>query len=159
MKKKVCITELLCYTAVINTTLWMNYTSTKHMRWAGSVKHILSFEESCNLESSNLTSLTPSSAAPKLKTAFPLYWRRKWQPTLVFLPGESHGQRSLESYSPRGCKESDTTEWLHFTFHCIGSHSFKVLVAIWLVKFGPHANPETRMGSTSSNHIAWKDEW
>ena len=27
-------------------------------------------------------------------------WRRKWQPTLVFLPGESHGQRSLEGYSP-----------------------------------------------------------
>ena len=42
-------------------------------------------------------------------------WRRKWQPTPVFLPGESHGQRSLVGYSPRGCKESDTTEWLHFT--------------------------------------------
>ena len=27
-------------------------------------------------------------------------WRRKWQPTLVFLPGESHGQRSLAGYSP-----------------------------------------------------------
>ena len=27
-------------------------------------------------------------------------WRRKWQPTPVFLPGESHGQRSLEGYSP-----------------------------------------------------------
>ena len=31
-------------------------------------------------------------------------WRRKWQPTPVFLPGQSHGQRSLEGYSPRGCK-------------------------------------------------------
>ena len=30
--------------------------------------------------------------------------------SLVFLPGESHGQRSLAGYSPRGCKESDTTE-------------------------------------------------
>ena len=37
-------------------------------------------------------------------------WRRKWQPTLVFLPGEPHGQRSLEGHSPWGCKESDTTE-------------------------------------------------
>ena len=27
-------------------------------------------------------------------------WRRAWQPTLVFLPGESHGQRSLAGYSP-----------------------------------------------------------
>ena len=30
--------------------------------------------------------------------------------TPVFLPGESHGQRSLAGYSPWGCKESDTTE-------------------------------------------------
>ena len=39
-------------------------------------------------------------------------WRRAWQPTPVFLPGESHGQRSPAGYSPQGCKESDTTEWL-----------------------------------------------
>ena len=31
-------------------------------------------------------------------------WRRKWQPTPVFLPGECHGQRSLAGYSPQGCK-------------------------------------------------------
>ena len=37
-------------------------------------------------------------------------WRRKWQSTPVFLPGESHGQRSLAGYSPWGRKESDTTE-------------------------------------------------
>ena len=37
-------------------------------------------------------------------------WRRKWQPTPVFLPGESHRQRSLAGYSPWSCKESDTTE-------------------------------------------------
>ena len=37
-------------------------------------------------------------------------WRRKWQPTPVSLPGESHGQRSLMGYSPQGHKESDTTE-------------------------------------------------
>ena len=39
-------------------------------------------------------------------------WRRKWQPTLVFLSGKSHGQRSLAGYSPRGCKESDRTKQL-----------------------------------------------
>ena len=39
-------------------------------------------------------------------------WRRKWQPTPVFLPGEFHGQRSLVDYSPRGHKELDTTERL-----------------------------------------------
>ena len=37
-------------------------------------------------------------------------WRRKWQPTPVFLYVESHGQRSLVGYSPRGHKESDTSE-------------------------------------------------
>ena len=36
--------------------------------------------------------------------------RRKWQPTPVFLPGESRGQRTLVGYNPRGHKESDTTE-------------------------------------------------
>ena len=41
-------------------------------------------------------------------------WRRKWQPTPVFLPGESHGRRSLVGYSPRGRKELDMTERLHF---------------------------------------------
>ena len=39
-------------------------------------------------------------------------WRRAWQPTPIFLPGESHGQRSLEGYRPWGCKELDTAEWL-----------------------------------------------
>ena len=37
-------------------------------------------------------------------------WRRKWQPTPVFFPGESYGQRSLVGYSPQCCQESDTTE-------------------------------------------------
>ena len=39
-------------------------------------------------------------------------WRRAWQPIPVFLPGESHGQRSLAGYSPRGCRELNTTEQL-----------------------------------------------
>ena len=37
-------------------------------------------------------------------------WSRKWQTSPVFLPGESHGQRGLEGYSPWGHKESDITE-------------------------------------------------
>jgi len=36
-------------------------------------------------------------------------WRREWQPTPVFLPGEFHGQR-LAGYSPWSLKESDTTK-------------------------------------------------
>ena len=41
--------------------------------------------------------------------------KRKWQPTPVFLPGESHGQTSLAGYSPWGHKESDTTEQIMHT--------------------------------------------
>ena len=41
-----------------------------------------------------------------------LWRKRKWQPTPIFLPGKSHGQRSLVGCTPRGCKESDTTERL-----------------------------------------------
>jgi len=36
-------------------------------------------------------------------------WKKKWEPTPVFLPGELHGQRSLEGYSSWGHKELDTT--------------------------------------------------
>ena len=62
-------------------------------------------------------------------------WRRAWQPTPVFLPGESHGQRSLAGYSPRGRKELDMTErlspaythqtcsyWLHLNSSITKSH-------------------------------------
>ena len=40
--------------------------------------------------------------------------RKKWQPTLIFLPGKPHQQRTLVGYSPWGCKESDTTEQLTY---------------------------------------------
>ena len=51
-----------------------------------------------------------------------MHWRGKWHPTPVFLPGESHGRRSLVGCSPWGGEESDTTERLHFHFSlsCIG---------------------------------------
>ena len=46
-------------------------------------------------------------------------WRRKWQPTLVLLPGESHGQRSLVGYSPWCRKESNMTEQLTLSYVCV----------------------------------------
>ena len=49
-------------------------------------------------------------AAMKLKDAYSLEVRREWQPTPVFLPGKSHGQRSLVGYSRFGHKELDMTE-------------------------------------------------
>ena len=43
----------------------------------------------------------------------------KWQPTPVFLPGESHGHGNLEVYSPWGCKESGATERLSTLYHLL----------------------------------------
>ena len=50
-------------------------------------------------------------------------WRSKWQPTPVFLPVESHGQRSLVGYRPQDLKKSDMTERLMF--------SYQVLARMW----------------------------
>ena len=56
----------------------------------------------------------PASAGRCMRSRFHFWveipWRRAWQPTPVFLSGESHGQRSLEGYGPKGGKELDTTE-------------------------------------------------
>ena len=76
-------------------------------------------------------------------------WRRKWQPTPVFLSGKSHAQRTLVAYSPKGCKESsDMTERLSthtytdtnthplphmFTFFCFYFPPFFLLM--WTFKF------------------------
>ena len=48
-----------------------------------------------------------------------ILWSRKWQPAPVFLPGKSHGQRSLVGYSPWGQRESDMIERpsTHRTLH------------------------------------------
>ena len=62
--------------------------------------------------------ICPQCGRPRLDSwARKIPWRRKWQPTPVFLPGEFHGQRSLVGYSPWSCKELDMTErlTLHFT--------------------------------------------
>ena len=45
-------------------------------------------------------------------------WRRKWQFTPVFLPGEFQGWRSLAGHSPWGCKELDTIEPLKLSLSC-----------------------------------------
>ena len=82
-----------------------------------------------------------------------MHWRRKWQPTPVFLPGESHGWRSLVGYSPWGRTELDTTEatwqqeevelvflqpWISFNglFHILRlgiiSGQFAILLTLWV---------------------------
>ena len=60
-------------------------------------------------------------------------WRRKWEPTPVFLPGGFHWKRSLVGYSPWGLTESDMTEWLSiFTMSlCLG---LSISCARWVRK-------------------------
>ena len=54
-------------------------------------------------------------------------WRKAWQPTPVFLPGESHGQRSLAGYSPQCHKELDTTEVTeHKHARCEHTHTHRM---------------------------------
>ena len=58
-------------------------------------------------------------------------WRREWQPTLVFLAGEFHGQKSLAGYSSLGRKESDMAEQLihtHIPLPCISKNKPSILV-------------------------------
>ena len=72
--------------------------------------------------------------------------RRKWQPTPVFLSGESHGQRNLAGYSPWGRKELDTTERLTHTqvdrsFSSKEEASFNFMASLTICsEFGAHDN-------------------
>ena len=66
-------------------------------------------EEPCRLQSMGSLRVRYDWATSLSLSTF-MHWRRKWQPTPVFLPGESQGQRSLVGCSPWGCTESDTTE-------------------------------------------------
>ena len=61
-------------------------------------------------------------------------WRRKWQPTLVFLPGKSHRQRSLAGYSPWGSKElwlDLVAGWPHTCTMLISYISFHLTWSTW----------------------------
>ena len=76
-------------------------------------------------------------------------WRRKWQPTPVFLPGESHGQRSLAGYRPWGRKESHNWATEHACMHTHESRGIQLqemethgnwLSDHWLSKCYPWTN-------------------
>ena len=54
-------------------------------------------------------------------------WRMKWEPTPGFLPGNSHGQRSLTGYSSWGCKQPDMTWWLNNNHGCAQQPAYSAL--------------------------------
>ena len=99
------------------------------------------------------------------------WWRRKWQPTPVLVPGKSHGWRSLVGYSPWGLKESDRTERLHFHFSlsCIGEGNGNPLQcsclenprdggAWWAAVYGV-AQSRTRLKRLSSSSSSSRTSW
>ena len=58
------------------------------------------------------TTLLSALISVKLFWVGEISWKGEWESTLIFLPGESHGPRSLVGYGPRSHKELDTTEQL-----------------------------------------------
>ena len=93
----------------------------------------------------------------------------KLQPTPVFLPGKSHGQRSLVGYSPWGRKESDTTEQLNnkkHVFRCLRIARTKQRNSMQVIQVAPHskccwgfqhqASPCPQEGFSPSSFIAAK---
>ena len=94
-------------------------------------------------------------------------WRRAQQPTLVFLPEEFHGQRSLADYSPRGDKESETTELLstaHTSYTCDASlvaqmiKNLPLMQEIWVQSLGQEHSLQKGM-ATHSSILAWRIPW
>ena len=88
---------------------YLTYMQNTSCETLGCMKHKL---ESRLPEEISITSdmqMIPSLWEKTRGTKEPL-WRRKWHPTLVLLPGKSHGRRSLEGCSPWGHKELDMTE-------------------------------------------------
>ena len=79
-------------------------------------------------------------------------WRRAWQPTPVFLPGEFHGQGSLVGNSPWDRTESDTTEWLTHR------HTHTLYVGASLVA-QPVKNPKRCEFDLWVGEIPWRRKW
>ena len=60
--------------------------------------------------------------------------RRAWPPTPVFLPGESHGQRSLGGHGPQRHKELDTTEASWHTYACHSAFLIEIITGLTFVR-------------------------
>ena len=83
---------------LLDTSAWDSYV----LSLIGFPRGSEGEESACNAGDTGDSGSIPGSGK--------ISWSKEWQPTSVFLPGKFHGQRSLEGYSPKGCKESDTAE-------------------------------------------------
>ena len=91
--------------------LFQNFLQKQRPSKCGEIAQIFAITQGASLGAQLVKSLSSTQETWIGK----IPWRRKWQHTPVFFPGELHGQRSLVGYSPRGCKELDTTEQLTHT--------------------------------------------
>ena len=76
----------------------------------------------------------PPASAEDIRDTGLIPWKRAWQPTPVFLSGESHGQRTLAGYSPWGRRELDVTEVTYLArTRTVGllETKFFILVVMW----------------------------
>ena len=100
-----------------------------------------------------------NTAQPLKRMNNATFWRREWQPTLVFLPGESYGQKNLVGYSPWGSQDSDTTDCFHphgatrdYPTKCSNSESQRQtpydITYMWNRKYG--INEHTHQKETDS---------
>ena len=93
-------------------------------------------------------------------------WRRKWQPTPVFLPGKSHEQKSLAGFSPQGHKRIGydlATNQQHFfkkrmskqtCWHVLNQHTMTVTKFLVILHFA-HSVPSLHLLSFWSSHALW----
>ena len=108
---RICVETHPSSFLVVNSFQCLAYSSEKAMAPHSSTLawRIPWTEESCRLQSMGSWRVRHDWATSLWLFTF-MHWWRKWQPTLVFLPGESQGQRSLLGCSLWGHTESDTTD-------------------------------------------------
>ena len=87
-----------------------------------------------------------------------ILWRRAWQSTPVFLPGESHGQRSLAGYSPYYLKEQGAVESTECTYigisECMCVHQHVCIVNMSLQRY-LYSSPTQSIYLTPPTHLAY----
>ena len=111
------LTDTACLPLEVRNVLWLSATATPSKNsWASNGTHssplawkIPWMEEPGGLQSMGSLRVRHDWATSLSLFTF-MHWRRKWQPTTVFLPGESQGWGSLVGCCLWGRTESDTTE-------------------------------------------------
>ena len=92
-----------------------------------------------------------------------MHWRRKWPPTPVFLPGESHGQRSLVGYNLWGCKvrhdwATNTHTQVVHSFSSKEQASFNSMTAVTTCNdFGAQENKVCHCFHCLPIYLPWSD--